>query len=473
MSDASSSTAAGPHVQQPPHGQGAPEITLRFTVKASDAGPDGVIDGGVGLQWIDRAGYACAARWSGSYSVTVYVGDTWLRSPVAAGNLVEVHARLIHTGRSSMHILATIKTLSNLGHDPIIATRCIIVFVAVDEHGSSRQVPQWIPSTDSERELQQFARAQIATRRHIDAVLGALRFTTDSSALRKTLRVLATPGDVNWGGNVHGGNIMKWIDDAGTVCTQHWVGRGTLASHIGAITFLEPVHIGDIVEIEARLIHTGHRSMHVAVHVRAIDARTGQQRLCTRAVAVYVVLDEHGRAMQVPQWCPTLPDDVSHDTAAQAMIEARSCIAIPDTATDTSETEGPALTSARALQAMELAMRRAAILGAGAAIAVVDTERQLLCCGRTDGATSSLLRTLLDRATTNNHAHDIEQHRKVPEICWGAVSLTTRTAQPSADCPPTAAVVVASSHRITSEDIVAFVVDELACFDKRHRKNLS
>ncbi|MDV8071418.1 hypothetical protein R4P64_33440 [Rhodococcus sp. IEGM 1366] len=214
--------------------------------------------------------------------------------------------------------------------------------------------------------------------------------------------------------------------------------------------------------------------MHVAVHVRAIDARTGQRRLCTRAVAVYVVLDEHARAMQVPQWCPTLPEDVSHDSAAQLMIAARSHLIIPGNAIqDANEYDGPSLTSARALQALEMALRRAAILDAGAAIVVVDTKGQLVCCGRTDGSTTSLLRILLDRVATSKHGYDVERSRREPEICWRPIPVTSTTAQPSVDLPPTAAVAIASAHRATSEEIAAFVVDELARFDERHRLNLT
>ncbi len=82
--------------------------TLRFLAPPTETGVDGVIQAGRVLEWIDRAGFACAAAWSSSYCVTAYVGNINFRRPIFAGDLVEADARIIHTGRSSMQIFVTI-----------------------------------------------------------------------------------------------------------------------------------------------------------------------------------------------------------------------------------------------------------------------------------------------------------------------------------------------------------------------------
>jgi acyl-CoA hydrolase len=68
------------------------------------------VHGGKLLEWIDKAGYACAVGWSAHYCVTAYVGDVHFTRPVAIGELVEVSARMVHTGRSSMHILVVVSS---------------------------------------------------------------------------------------------------------------------------------------------------------------------------------------------------------------------------------------------------------------------------------------------------------------------------------------------------------------------------
>jgi len=91
-----------------------------------------------------------------------------------------------------------------------------------------------------------------------------------------TLRFLAEPTDVNFGGKVHGGAVMKWIDQAGYACAVGWSGQYCVTVYVGGIRFHRPVLIGNMVEVSAKLIYTGKTSMHVAVEVSA-----GDPKVCT------------------------------------------------------------------------------------------------------------------------------------------------------------------------------------------------
>ena len=86
-----------------------------------------------------------------------------------------------------------------------------------------------------------------------------------------TLRFLAEPSTVNFGGKVHGGTVMKWIDEAGYACATSWSKRYCVTVFIGSIRFHRPIMIGDLVEVEARLAYTGTTSMNISVEVRAGD----------------------------------------------------------------------------------------------------------------------------------------------------------------------------------------------------------
>ena len=68
----------------------AAEITLRFLAAPTDAGQSGSVSAGRVLEWIDKAGYAAAAGWSGTYSVTAYVGNVRFTRPVEVGELVGI-----------------------------------------------------------------------------------------------------------------------------------------------------------------------------------------------------------------------------------------------------------------------------------------------------------------------------------------------------------------------------------------------
>ncbi|MFC0677379.1 acyl-CoA thioesterase [Lysobacter korlensis] len=125
-----------------------------------------------------------------------------------------------------------------------------------------------------------------------------------------TMRFLAEPTDVNFGGKVHGGTVMKWIDQAGYAAAVGWSGCYCVTVAVGGIRFVAPVHISDLVTVTAKLVHTGTSSMHFAVEVTARDPMGGAERLCTHCVIVFVALDrDTGKPGPVPCWEP----DSEHD----------------------------------------------------------------------------------------------------------------------------------------------------------------
>ena len=132
-------------------------------------------------------------------------------------------------------------------------------------------------------------------------------------------RFLAEPTDVNYGGKVHGGAVMKWIDQAGYAAAVGWSGQYSVTVAVGGIRFLAPVRIGDLVTVAARLVHTGTSSMQFAIEVRARAPRADatEARLCTQCVIVFVALDGvEGKPVAVPAWTPR--DDEERRLAERA-----------------------------------------------------------------------------------------------------------------------------------------------------------
>ncbi|MDF3980802.1 acyl-CoA thioesterase [Luteibacter sp. PPL201] len=125
-------------------------------------------------------------------------------------------------------------------------------------------------------------------------------------------RFLAQPTDVNFGGKVHGGMAMKWLDQAGYACAVGWSGAYCVTVSVSGIQFLAPILIGDLVTVRARLIHTGTSSMHLAVDILARDLRSGEDRLATSCVMVFVAMDkaDGGKPTPVPPWRPVSDRDL-------------------------------------------------------------------------------------------------------------------------------------------------------------------
>ena len=127
-----------------------------------------------------------------------------------------------------------------------------------------------------------------------------------------TMRFLAEPTDVNYGGKVHGGQVMKWIDQAGYAAAVGWSGRYSVTVAVGGIRFVAPIRISDLVTVETTLVYTGTTSMHFAVDVRARDPMQdeGEARLCTHCIIVFVALDGvEGTPVAVPAWTPASDED--------------------------------------------------------------------------------------------------------------------------------------------------------------------
>ncbi len=125
-----------------------------------------------------------------------------------------------------------------------------------------------------------------------------------------TLRFLAEPGDVNYGGKVHGGAVMKWIDQAGYAAAVGWSGTYAVTVAVGGIRFMAPIRISDLVAVRTKLVHTGTSSMHFSVEVSARNPMGGASRLCTHCVIVFVALDQvEGEPTAVPAWEPVSDDD--------------------------------------------------------------------------------------------------------------------------------------------------------------------
>jgi acyl-CoA hydrolase len=117
-----------------------------------------------------------------------------------------------------------------------------------------------------------------------------------------TLRFLAEPGDVNFGGKVHGGAVMKWIDQAGYTCAAGWSGTYCVTVYLGGLHFLGPIRVGELVELRALVIRTGRTSLDIAIDVYAGDPTSPVRRRTGHCVMVFVARDPNGRPMAVPPW---------------------------------------------------------------------------------------------------------------------------------------------------------------------------
>jgi acyl-CoA hydrolase len=133
-------------------------ITFQFISEPSDVNYGGKVHGGEVMKWIDQTAYACARNWAESYCVTVYVSGIQFHKPINIGDLIKIDAKVIHTGTTSIHISVDVQSRRFEGGEYEKKTDCVIVFVSVDENGRPQNVRKWLPRTEEEKKLEQYAK---------------------------------------------------------------------------------------------------------------------------------------------------------------------------------------------------------------------------------------------------------------------------------------------------------------------------
>jgi uncharacterized protein (TIGR00369 family) len=119
-------------------------------------------------------------------------------------------------------------------------------------------------------------------------------------ASRIQIAQLMQPEHANNLGNVHGGWIMKLIDEAGALACMRHAGRRVVTVAVDRIVFREPISIGDLVILNAEVAYTGRTSIEAEVQVIAENPITGERVHTNTAYLVYVALDEDRKPVPVP-----------------------------------------------------------------------------------------------------------------------------------------------------------------------------
>jgi uncharacterized protein (TIGR00369 family) len=119
-------------------------------------------------------------------------------------------------------------------------------------------------------------------------------------ASRVTLSQLMHPEHANLLGNVHGGWIMKLVDEAGALACMRHAQKRVVTVAIDSMTFREPIRIGDLIILNAEVTYAGRTSMEAEVQVLAENPVTGERTHTNTAYLVYVALDNDGTPTPVP-----------------------------------------------------------------------------------------------------------------------------------------------------------------------------
>jgi acyl-CoA hydrolase len=138
-----------------------------------------------------------------------------------------------------------------------------------------------------------------------------------------TMTVLMTPDMANFAGNVHGGTILKYLDQVAYACASRYAGRYVVTLSVDQVIFREPIHVGELVTFAASVNYTGTSSMEIGIKVLAENIRTRTMRHANSCFFTMVALDDGRKPVAVPALNPSEPHERRRYAAAEVRKQLR------------------------------------------------------------------------------------------------------------------------------------------------------
>ncbi len=138
-----------------------------------------------------------------------------------------------------------------------------------------------------------------------------------------SMSVLMTPDMANFSGNVHGGTILKLLDQVAYACAARYAGGYVVTLSVDQVNFKQPIHVGELVTFLASVNFTGRTSMEVGIKVVTENIHAGVVRHSNSCYFTMVAVDKEGKSKEVPQLEPSNRDEQRRFQAAALRKQLR------------------------------------------------------------------------------------------------------------------------------------------------------
>lgn len=143
------------------------------------------------------------------------------------------------------------------------------------------------------------------------------------SSHQLTMTVLMTPSMANFSGKVHGGTLLKLLDEVAYACASRFAGSYVVTLSVDRVTFRQPVHVGELVTFLAQVNFAGRTSMEVGIKVVTENILQRSVRHTNSCFFSMVAVDEQGQPCKVPQLPLLTEKDQQRAVIAQERRKAR------------------------------------------------------------------------------------------------------------------------------------------------------
>jgi acyl-CoA hydrolase len=138
-----------------------------------------------------------------------------------------------------------------------------------------------------------------------------------------SMTILMTPDMANFSGNVHGGTILKYLDQVAYACASRYAGRYVVTLSVDQVIFRQPIHVGELVTFLAAVNYTGRTSMEIGIKVVTENITSKTVRHANSCYFTMVAVDEQGVPAAVPPIEPQGEEERQRYEAAVARRELR------------------------------------------------------------------------------------------------------------------------------------------------------
>jgi len=114
-------------------------------------------------------------------------------------------------------------------------------------------------------------------------------------------RWIVQPNHANSLDTAHGGNVMKWMDEAGAMSAMHFSGETCVTAHMDEVNFKRPIPVGEIALVKSYVYAAGETSVRVRTRVFRESPGKSPEELTTESYVVFVAIDEERTPVSVPE----------------------------------------------------------------------------------------------------------------------------------------------------------------------------
>jgi len=266
--------------------------------------PLGTLHGGYALLWMVTTASMAAMKVARGPALIAHLDNVFFLNPVRLGKNAVVTAWVELVGRTSMEITALLEEEDPYTGHRTLTTAATMTYVAVDESLRPRPVPTCvIARTPLEEELQARALERRRTRkRPPKGEPPPLRPLLP--ALQRTTYKLVNPEDTLAYNALHGGKLLHLMDEISGITAMLYARGPVVTAAVDATDFLEPVLVGEILEVKAAVTYIGRTSIEVSVQALAMNPYLDKPKHTATSYFTVVHLDSQGRPAPVPPFTP-------------------------------------------------------------------------------------------------------------------------------------------------------------------------